>query len=80
MEKCKCLGFEIDEEKNDKAIEDVVQDIGKEARHRILVCQTDEQVRRLALRNRQNTDLEIVRNGQAMYCGSANEVNMPSQK
>ncbi|KAL9074748.1 MAG: hypothetical protein Q9161_002117 [Pseudevernia consocians] len=43
VDKCKCLGFEIDEEKNDKAIEDVVQDIGKEARHRTLVCQTDEQ-------------------------------------
>ncbi|CAF9928792.1 MAG: hypothetical protein ALECFALPRED_004142 [Alectoria fallacina] len=43
IEKCKCLGFEIDDEKNDKAIEDVVQDIGKEARHRTLVCQTDEQ-------------------------------------
>ncbi len=79
MEKCKCLGFEIDEEKNDKAIEDVVQDIGKEARHRTLVCQTDEQVRRLTLRNRQNTDPETVRNGQAMCCGSANKVTMPNQ-
>lgn len=47
LENCTCLGFEIDKEKNDKAIEDVVQDIGKEARHRTLVCQTDEQVRRL---------------------------------
>lgn len=53
LEKCKCLGFEIDDEKNDKVIEDVVQDIGKEAWHRTLVCQTDEQVRRLGLRNRQ---------------------------
>lgn len=53
LEKCQCLGFEIDDEKNDKVIEDVVQDIGKEARHRTLVCQTDEQVRRLGLRNRQ---------------------------
>ncbi len=52
MEKCKCLGFEIDDEKNDKEIEDVVQDIGKEARHRSLVCQTDEQVRNVGLRNR----------------------------
>ena len=47
VEKCKCLGFEIDDEKNDRVIEDVVQDIGKNARHRTLVCQTDEQVRRL---------------------------------
>ena len=45
LEKCECLGFEIDEEKNHKDIEAVVQDIGKEARHRTLVCQTDEQVR-----------------------------------
>ncbi len=52
LESCKCLGFEIDDEKNDKAIEDVVQDIGKEARHRSLVCQTDEQVRKVGLRNR----------------------------
>ena len=47
LEKCQCLGFEIDDEKNNKVIEEVVQDIGKEARHRTLVCQTDEQVRRL---------------------------------
>lgn len=41
---CNCLGFEIDGEKNGKAIEDVVQDVGKEgARHKVLVCQTDEQ-------------------------------------
>lgn len=47
LEKCECLGFEIDDEKNNKAIEGVVQDIGKAARHRTLVCQTDEQVRSL---------------------------------
>lgn len=39
-----CLGFELDDGRNGKEIEDVVQDIGKdEARHRTLVCQTDEQ-------------------------------------
>lgn len=39
-----CLGFEIDAGKNGKEIEDVVQDVGKEgARHKTLVCQTDEQ-------------------------------------
>ncbi|RAL63712.1 hypothetical protein DID88_003359 [Monilinia fructigena] len=39
-----CLGFQIDEEKNGKRIEEVVQDVGKEgARHRTLVCLTDEQ-------------------------------------
>lgn len=45
VEKCQCLGFGIDEQKNRSAIIDVVQDIGSEsARHRTLVCQTDEQV------------------------------------
>ncbi|MCJ1377583.1 hypothetical protein MMC17_000678 [Xylographa soralifera] len=44
VDKCRCLGFELDESKNGKAIEHVVQDIGKEgSRHRTLVCQTDEQ-------------------------------------
>lgn len=41
---CRCLGFEVDEGKNGRKIEDVVQDVGAEAaRHRVLVCQTDEQ-------------------------------------
>ena len=45
IEKCRCIGFEIDDERNGKAVNDVVQDIGKEgARHRTLVCKTDEQV------------------------------------
>ena len=49
VEKCKCLGFDIDEAKNHKAVEHVVQDIGKKgAKHRTLVCQTDDQV---SLRN-----------------------------
>jgi acetate kinase len=43
-ENAACLGFEIDGDFNGKAIEDVVQDVGKQgARHRTLVCQTDEQ-------------------------------------
>ncbi|KAI9051098.1 hypothetical protein LZ554_005202 [Drepanopeziza brunnea f. sp. 'monogermtubi'] len=43
-EEAACLGFEIDSEKNGKVIEDVVQDVGKEgAKHKLLVCQTDEQ-------------------------------------
>lgn len=46
VEKCSCLGFELDQQTNNNAIEDVVRDIGKQdARHRTLVCQTDEQVR-----------------------------------
>ena len=45
VEKCRCLGFGIDEQKNDSFIENVVEDIGQPgARHRTLVCQTDEQV------------------------------------
>lgn len=47
VEKCSCLGFELDKESNEKRIEEIVQDIGKgDARHRTLVCQTDEQVRK----------------------------------
>jgi len=43
-EEAGCLGFEIDEELNGKEIKNVVQDIGKEgAKHKTLVCQTDEQ-------------------------------------
>ncbi|MCJ1433692.1 hypothetical protein MMC27_003056 [Xylographa pallens] len=42
--KCRCLGFELDEKKNGALAADVVQDIGREgARHRTLVCRTDEQ-------------------------------------
>ena len=45
VQKCRCLGFKLDESKNGMAIEDVVQDIGSQgSRHRTLVCQTDEQV------------------------------------
>ncbi len=44
-EEAGCLGFQIDDEKNKKGIKDVVQDVGKEgAKHRFLVCQTDEQL------------------------------------
>jgi len=41
----KCLGFEIDEEKNKKPGDGVVEDITKEgSKHVILICKTDEQV------------------------------------
>lgn len=44
VEKVACLGFEFDEEKNVKSIEEVVQDVGRNvAKHRTLVCRTDEQ-------------------------------------
>jgi len=43
-EEVACLGFEVDDGLNGKDIEDVVQDIGKKgAKHRTLVCQTNEQ-------------------------------------
>jgi len=44
VEDVECLGFAIDQSKNEKEVVDVVVDIGKEGqRHRVLVCQTDEQ-------------------------------------
>ncbi|KAK3711202.1 hypothetical protein LTR37_009796 [Vermiconidia calcicola] len=44
VKKVGCLGFEIDRSKNEKPGDEVVVDVGKEgARHRVLVCQTDEQ-------------------------------------
>lgn len=52
VEKCKCMGFELDVEKNGRKFEDVVVDIGMEGRGRVLVCKTDEQfemARRCAL-------------------------------
>ncbi|QIX00348.1 hypothetical protein AMS68_005865 [Peltaster fructicola] len=43
-EKVKCLGFALDSSANDKPGEDVVVDIGsKDAKHKTLICQTDEQ-------------------------------------
>ena len=43
-EEVSCLGFESDESLNGKEIEDAVQDVGKKgAKHRTLVCQTNEQ-------------------------------------
>lgn len=46
IEKCRCLGFDIDEERNKKTVEDIVVELGKEgSKHRTLVCKTDEQVK-----------------------------------
>ncbi|KAK2626148.1 hypothetical protein QTJ16_004410 [Diplocarpon rosae] len=43
-EEAKCLGFEIDTERNERKNKGVVCDVGKDgARHRLLICQTDEQ-------------------------------------
>lgn len=43
VEKCRCLGFEIDEVRNERKMEEVVVDIGREGKGRVLVCKTDEQ-------------------------------------
>jgi acetate kinase len=41
---CECLGFTIDNSKNERKVKDVVQEIGAEGtRYKVLVCQTDEQ-------------------------------------
>jgi len=45
VEGVKCLGFEIDNAKNGRPGGDVVEEITKEgAKHRVLICQTDEQL------------------------------------
>ncbi|KAE9971430.1 hypothetical protein EG327_009864 [Venturia inaequalis] len=45
IEGVNCLGFEIDEGKNEKPGEGVVEEITKGgARHRVLICKTDEQL------------------------------------
>lgn len=42
--KARCLGFELDGAKNAKPGDGVVEDVSKKgARHKVLVCQTDEQ-------------------------------------
>lgn len=45
IEGANCLGFEIDQSKNENPGEGVVEEITKDgARHRVLICKTDEQV------------------------------------
>lgn len=44
VEKVKCLGFVVDEGRNEKPGEGIVEDIsGEGARHKVLIVQTDEQ-------------------------------------
>jgi acetate kinase len=44
-EQTSCLGFAVDKELNGRPVEDVVQEVGRVgARHRTLVCQTNEQL------------------------------------
>ena len=45
VEKCACLGFTVDEAKNNKPEEASVVDIGKSGKFRTLICETDEAVR-----------------------------------
>jgi len=41
----KCLGFDIDREKNEKPGDDVVEDVTNQgSKHKILICKTDEQL------------------------------------
>jgi acetate kinase len=44
VERCKCLGFEIDGGKNEKPGEGAVVDIGRGGKIRTLICETDEEV------------------------------------
>ncbi|KZF21683.1 acetate kinase [Xylona heveae TC161] len=45
VEKCQCLGFKLDEQKNSKPEDAVVASIGaKGSKHDTLICHTDEQV------------------------------------
>lgn len=72
VEKLACLGFEVDDSKNQKGVDESVVDIGKEgAKHKTLVCQTDEQVRRLRILPRLlMLTLDAVRDGARMCCRS----------
>ncbi|KAG9507047.1 hypothetical protein J7337_000595 [Fusarium musae] len=45
VERVACLGFALDDASNQEPIKDVIQELGKrDARQRVLVCQTDEQL------------------------------------
>lgn len=68
VEKCQCLGFEIDEQRNRSPIHCAVEDIGSgNARHRTLVCQTDEQVGSSpSITHMTKTDGPLVRNGKTV--------------
>ena len=44
VERCRCLGFDLDEKRNNNPGDDVVANIGMDgARHQTLLCHTDEQ-------------------------------------
>jgi acetate kinase len=68
VEKVACLGFVVDDAKNDKPADETVADIGSgDARHRTLVCKTDEQVSlTICFDVRRHADSFIVRDGKGM--------------
>ena len=44
VDRCACLGFDIDEAKNEKPEAGAVVDVGKSGKIRTLICETDEEV------------------------------------
>jgi len=69
VEKVACLGFAVDDAKNDKPADETVADIGSgAARHQTLVCKSDEQVRLTNVWSWCNTDCHTVRDGTGMCC------------
>jgi acetate kinase len=44
IDRCACLGFEIDSSKNEKPGDGAVLDVGKDGKIRTLICETDEEV------------------------------------
>lgn len=49
VNQCECLGFNLDAKKNEKPEDAVVTEIGTQsAKHKVLICQTDEQVSRIS--------------------------------
>ena len=74
IEKCKCLGFTIDEAKNKDPGEESVVEIGQSSKVRTLICQTDEQVSRLPVEISPSLISLIVRNGIQLHGESAESV------
>ena len=79
VEKCKCLGFDIDEQTNNDTKGGIVRSIGLEgSKYQVLVCQTDEQVRNIPSGCRYGSpESRVVRDGPAMRWRSVSEVTRP---
>lgn len=56
VEKCACLGFGLDEDKNSQPGEARVVEIGKDGKLQTLICQTDEEVSKYGPVQRRLTD------------------------